>query len=196
MQKIKIIRMMQLALLTAIVFAFQILASSIPIGTTRVSLVLIPIVVGAVSLGPLSGGFLGLVFGIITLLAGAMGADPFTHTLFTSQPVATAIICLGKGTLAGIGAGLVYKLTKRANKLASAFLAAAAAPIINTGLFILGGLTLVSGTLQSNFVSGTTLVYFLVIGCAGLNFVAEFLLNIVVAPAINTIVNAISHKIK
>lgn len=197
MQKTKIIRMMQLALLTAIVIVFQILASSIPIGTTRVSLVLIPIVVGAVSLGPLSGGFLGLVFGIITLLAGATGADPFTNVLFNAQPVATALICLGKGTFAGVGAGYVYKLFKNKDKVVAAFLAAAAAPVINTGLFILGGLTLVSGTLQqSNYVNGTTLVYFLVIGCAGLNFVAEFILNIIVAPAINTIVNAISHKIK
>lgn len=196
MQKTKIIRMMQLALLTAIVFVFQMLGQFIHIGPTSVSLVLIPIVVGAVLLGPVSGGFLGLVFGFMTLWAGTSGTDPFTNVLFNAQPVATALICLGKGTFAGVGAGYVYKLFKNKDKVVAAFLAAAAAPVINTGLFILGGLTLVSGTLQSNFVNGTTLVYFLVIVCAGLNFVAEFILNIIVAPAINTIVNAISHKIK
>lgn len=194
--KNQILKMAQLAILTAIVILFQLLGSFIHIGPTSISLVLIPIVIGAILLGPASGAFLGFVFGAITLIAGITGTDGFTHILFSAQPIATSVICIAKATLAGLGAGWVYKALKNANTLLASIAAAAAAPIINTGLFVLGGLFLVNQTLSANFVAeGQTLVYFVVIGCAGINFIAEFIVNIVVSPAINTIVRALSGKI-
>ncbi|MBQ9921235.1 MAG: ECF transporter S component [Clostridia bacterium] len=200
MKNNKVLKLVQLALLAAIVIVFQMMGSFIHIGPTSVSLVLIPIVLGGILLGPLYGGILGFLFGAITLWAGISASDFFTNVLFTSQPFATTLICLGKGTLAGVGAGYAYKVLKNKNKLAASFFAAASAPIINTGLFILGGLTLVNGTLAANLstfgAEGATVTYFLVIGCAGLNFIAEFALNIIIAPAINTIVNAVTKRIK
>ncbi|MBE6705051.1 MAG: ECF transporter S component [Ruminococcaceae bacterium] len=191
-RKISILAMTQLAILTAIVFVLQMLGSVIRIGPTSISLVLLPIVIGAIILGPGAGAFLGFIFGLITFWAGVSGTDFFTFTLFSAQPVATALICIGKGTAAGLAAGLVYKLMEKKNQLIASILAAAAAPIVNTGLFILGGLTLVADTLSATFVSGTTLIYFLVIGCAGLNFVVEFLVNLIVSPAIYNISCAIA----
>ncbi len=181
-------------ILTALVLAFQYLGSFIHIGPTSVSLVLIPIAVGAIILGAKAGAFLGFVFGAMTLWAGVSGTDYFTSVLFSAQPFATAVICIGKATLAGLFAGLVYKAVSGKSKLAAAILASVTAPVVNTGLFILGGLFLVNETLSANFVDGTTLIYFLVIGCAGLNFIAEFFVNLIVSPAINTIVNAVSKK--
>ena len=67
-------------------------------------------------------------------------------------------------------------------------------PIINTGLFILGALFM-SDTLSANFVAeGSTVIYFLVIGCAGWNFVGEFLANMVAAPAMQTIYDVVKNK--
>ena len=192
-------RTAELAILTAIVVVFQLLGSFIHIGPTNVSLVLVPIVIGAILTGPKGGAFLGFVFGAMTYFAGVFGFDPFTNVLFAAQPIATAVICFGKGILAGLCAGLVYRAFAKKNSLAAAILASAAAPIVNTGLFILGGLLLVSGTLSANLAAfgadGQTVVYFLVIGCAGLNFIAEFLVNLVVSPAVNTIVNAVGKKL-
>lgn len=190
-------KLTQLAILTAVVIVFQMLGSFIHIGPTSVSLVLVPIVIGAIVLGPACGAFLGFVFGLITLIAGISGTDSFTNVLFTAQPFATSAICILKATFAGLGAGWVYKAVSGKNKLVASILAAASAPIINTGLFVLGGLFLVNKTLETNFVagSGQTVVYFVIIGCAGLNFVAEFFVNLVVSPAINTIANAIHGKI-
>ena len=69
--------------------------------------------------------------------------------------------------------------------------AAAAAPVINTGLFIIGALFL-SDTLRANFVAeGTSVLYFLIIGCAGVNFIVEFLVNLLVAPALYRVVKNI-----
>lgn len=196
MHNTKITKMVQLALLTAIVIVFQMMGSFIRITpNTSISLVLIPIVIGSILIGPGGGGFLGFVFGAITLWAGISGTDPFTHILFTAQPIATTLLCLGKAIAAGVVGGVLYKLLVKVNRYLAILVASAAVPIVNTGIFILGGLTLVSGTLQSNFVDGTTLIYFLVISCAGLNFVFEFLLNIVVSPAISTIVLAVQKKL-
>ena len=93
----------------------------------------------------------------------------------------------------------MYRALAKKNAFAASIAAAAVAPIVNTGLFILGGLLLVNGTLSANLANfgagGQTVVYFLIIGCAGLNFIAEFLVNLVVSPAINTIVHAVGNKL-
>ena len=192
-------RTAELAILTAIVIAFQFLGAFIHIGPTSISLVLIPIVIGAVLTGPKGGAFLGFIFGAMTYIAGVSGTDYFTTVLFQAQPIATAVICLGKGICAGLCAGLIYRALAKKNAFAASVAAAAVAPIVNTGLFILGGLLLVNDTLSANLANfgagGQTVVYFLIIGCAGLNFIAEFLVNLVVSPAINTIVRAVEKNL-
>ena len=192
--KQRTLKMVQMAILLALVLVLQLWGSSIQIGATSLSLVLIPIVVGGILVGPLGGMILGLFFGLITLMAGISGTDLFTSILFQNAPLRTAAICLGKGLFAGLGAGWVHKLVAKKSKYGGVFCAAAAAPIINTGLFVLGALTL-SDILAANFVDeGTTVLYFLVIGCAGWNFVLEFAVNLLVAPAIYRVVEAVTKK--
>ncbi len=187
--KAVILKMVLMACLVSIVVIFQLMGSFIKIGPTNVSLVLIPIVIGSILLGPLAGTALGAIFGIVVLLAGINGVDLFTATLWQNQPLETAILCIGKGALAGLCSGLVYKAVSKFGDLAAVIAASAVAPIVNTGVFILGGLFMVEKTLNANFVDGTTLIYYLVIGCAGINFIAEFILNVVVSPTIKTIIN-------
>ena len=180
----KLVQMVQLAILAALVVLLQMLGGFIHIGPTSVSLVLVPIALGGMLFGPAAGAFLGLIFGFITLMAGVTGTDAFTNILFTAQPFATSFICLGKATAAGFMGGLVYKLLKKVNRWAATFAAAAAVPVTNTGLFILFGLLMVRETLEANFASETGAVYFLVIVCAGFNFLAELGLNLILSPAL------------
>lgn len=193
-RKQKNFRLVELAILIAVVVLLQLYGSGIRIGATSFSLVLIPIVLGGMLLGPSAGAVLGFVFGAITLINGITGSDPFTAILLnsgTKGAIITPMICLGKAVLAGFGAGLVYKLLKDKNSIVATFAAAATAPILNTGLFILGALSL-SDVLAANFVAeGSTVIYFLVIGCAGVNFIVEFLVNVVVSPALHRIITAI-----
>ncbi len=192
----KIHRMAETAILLSLVIVFQMLGSFIHIGPTSIGLVLIPIAFGAMLLGAKTGAFLGLAFGCVVLYAGISGIDAFTHILFTEQPVLTSLLCLIKGTAAGYIGGFLYQLLEKKDKTAAAFIASAAIPTINTGLFILGGL-LMSGTLKENFVAdGSTVIYFLVIGCAGWNYIAELILNLVSVPAIFAVFNAIKNNRK
>lgn len=192
----KTLRMVQLAILLAIVVVLQCFLGSIVIGTTSFSVVLVPIVIGAIVLGPAAGALLGFVFGLIVLIYGASGKDFFTSLLFNAHPIGTSLICLGKGVVAGWGAGMVYKLLMKKNRYTAAFAAAAAAPILNTGLFILGSLAFVYDTLQSNLAlfGADSVVVFLVIGCAGINFIVEFGVNLVLSPAIYTIISQVKRS--
>ena len=179
-----------LAVLLALVIVLQIWASAIPLGATRISLTLI-----AVLLGPAAGAFLGAAFGIVVVVVAVAGGDPFTLTLLSDHPALTVLLCLVKGAAAGAAAGLLFKLVRRKNEYAAVFAAALSAPVVNTGLFILGAL-LMSDTIGANFVAdGTTVLYFLVIGCAGLNFVVEFIVNAVASPAIYTVERLIERRV-
>lgn len=191
----KTLKMVQLAILAALVVVLQLVGSSIHVGPVSFSLVLIPIVVGAVLLGPTAGALLGLVFGAVTVIAGLTGADGFTFILLQYQPVVTVILCLAKATLAGLGAGWVFRALEKRQRWVAVILASAAAPIINTGIFVLGALGLLGETLTTQFLSdGTGLVYFVVIGCAGVNFLVELGVNLVASPAIYRIWTAITHQ--
>lgn len=189
-------RMVQLAVLLAIVIVLQCFLGSIVIGATSFSVVLVPIVIGAILLGPGAGAFLGFAFGLVVLIRGITGQDGFTNMLFVAQPLFTAAICLGKGAAAGWVAGLVYKLLAKKSSFWASAAAAASAPVVNTGLFILGGLTLVRGTLEANLVAfgADSVLMFLVIGCAGVNFLVEFGVNMVLSPAIYRIISVVRTK--
>ena len=83
------------AILTAIVVVLQILGGFIKFGPFSVSLVLIPIVIGAAKCGVKIGTWLGLVFGAVVLLNG--GATAF----FAVNVFGTVLTVLLKGAACG-----------------------------------------------------------------------------------------------
>ena len=190
----KIVRFVFLAFLIAIVTVLQLFASSVTVFETSFSLVLIPIALGAIVLGPMAGGILGLVFGFIVLMAGITGTDFFTATLFQNAPFITSLLCLGKGTLAGIATGLMYKLVRKKSEFAAIVAAAATTPIVNTGLFAVGSLFL-KKTLEANFQpDGVSFLYFLFIIIIGINFLVEFAVNLIFSPALVRVVTVIRKQ--
>ena len=170
------------ALLTAIVVVLQLLGSFIRFGTFSISLVLMPIVVGAALFGVWAGAWLGLVFAVVVLL------QPDTAFFFGISPAGTIITVILKGVLCGACAGLVYKLlSKRFNTVAGVIGAAATAPIVNTGIFLIGCRVFFWDTIkdlaaQNGYGDKTAL--FLIVVFVGLNFVFEFVVNLVLCPAI------------
>ena len=96
-----------MGLLTAIVVVLQLVGSFIKLGMFSVSLVLMPIVVGAALYGYWAGAWLGLVFGIVVLLSGDAAL------FLTFNPFGTIVTVILKGALAGLAAGFVYKLLEK-----------------------------------------------------------------------------------
>lgn len=196
----RILRMVQMALLVALVFVLQTFGSFIKIGPLPLSFVLVPIVIGAIHLGPSCGAILGGVFGFITMIMGISGVDVFSHMLWEASPIWFIIICLLKAILAGLGSAVIYK---GLNKLfggrhvtVSTIIASVSAPIINTGIFVVGMLLFFGGVAES-FVneSYTSAVEVVLLMLAGFNFLGEFAVNLVLSPAIVRIVDVIGKRI-
>lgn len=182
-----------LGVLTAIIVVLQIFGSYFRIGTISLSFVLVPIVIGGILTGVIGGTILGFIFGVVTLVMGIVGADQFTFILFSDHPFLTILTCVIKGSAAGFMSGFVYKLLKDKNLTLSTFAASAVAPIVNTGLFIVGAFCM-ADTLNSNFVAeNSNVVYFIFIGCAGINFLIELAINLVLAPSVCKIIKAVKR---
>lgn len=127
--------MVMAALMTALVVVFQCIATYTTFfGPFSTAIGLIPIVIGAVLCGPVIGGWLGLVFGIVVIATG--GANLF----FAFHILGTIITVLVKGMACGVAAGVVYKLLEKFNKIVALVVAALVCPIVNTGIFLLGSI--------------------------------------------------------
>lgn len=173
-----------IGLFTAIVVVLQLLAVGLrALGLFSISLVLVPIVVGAAVYGWKSGAWLGFVFGVAVLLSGDANA------FLTVNVAGTIITVLLKGTLCGLCAGLVYKLLEK-NKVVAVFAAAAICPIVNTGVFLLGCLVFFLET-----ITGWAALYgfenvgaYMIFGLTGANFLIELGVNLVLAPVITRLI--------
>lgn len=190
----KILRMVELAMLAAIIVVLQQIVIPLPGGLT-LSLVLIPIVVGAVMFGPAAGAILGGVFGIVvTFLVMTARAGELSTMMWVASPIVTALVCLLKGVAAGWCAGLVARAFKK-RAFVGIVLAAAVAPIVNTGIFLIGMLTVfreVMMTFAANIgMAGTGAVYFAAVVLVGINFLIEFAANLILSPTIAAIVKAV-----
>ena len=171
--------MVGVGLLTAIVVVLQLLGGGIRFGIFSISLVLVPIVVGAAQYGWQAGGWLGFVFGMTVLLNG--DAAPFMAV----DALGTIATVLLKGAGCGIAAGFVYKLFSK-NRWVAVIASAVICPIVNTGIFLIGCKlffyeTIAAWGAAAGFANAASYMF---LGLAGTNFLVELGANIVLAPVI------------
>lgn len=142
MKNRKAIRLTQLALFVAL----ELVLTYTPLGYLSVpglsiTFLMVPVVLGAILLGPLEGAVLGGVFGL-TSFVQCFGASPFGAALLAINPVATFVVCFVPRVLAGWLPGLLFKAwyrggdTRHPNLVfgASALLGS----VLNTLLFMSG----------------------------------------------------------
>ena len=200
-QKQKTLELVQLAMLAALVVVLQILSALIPPigGMVSITLTLIPVVIGAILFGKKGGAILGFTFGLIVMINCITGLDPGGNILWNTNPILTALLCLLKGTLAGFVPAVVYsaikgyKTTSTAKKIFCTALAAMLAPIVNTSTFVIGMLLFFKDTLTA-WADGKPIMLYVLLGLAGLNFLIEFIINIILTPAIIRIVDVVKKK--
>lgn len=172
-----------IGLLTAIVIVLQAFAVGIRFGIFNITLVLIPIVVGAALYGYKAGVWLGFVFGIVVLITDA-------GVFLAVNVPGTIITCILKGACAGLIAGLIYKLLEKKNKTLAVFVAAIAAPIVNTGIFLIGCRLFFYDTIKewaagAGFASAGA---FMIGGLVGINFLVELAINLALSMSIVRII--------
>ena len=203
-RKQKTLQMVQMSLLMALVVVLQIISALIPPigGSVSITLTLIPVVVGAILFGVKGGAVLGFSFGLIVLINCITGLDIGGNILWNANPFFTALICFVKGTAAGVVPAMFYKTIIGKNtevgvgkKYIAASVAALSAPIVNTGLFVCGMLLLFMDTLNV-WAGGSDIGSYIIFVLAGINFSVEFVINIVLTPAIVRIVDIVKRKIR
>lgn len=182
-----------LGLFCAMTVVFQLLSYAIKIGTFNLSLVLIPIVLCAVMYGPKYGGIMGGVFGVVVVLASVFGLDGGGNILFNASPILTILVCMIKGIAAGVVPGFIVKAFNGRQQYVAVILAAISAPIVNTGIFV-GAMFLFFKDILVSWAGGSDVVYYVIFGLVGVNFIIEFLINSVFSPVIYRVIRAVKKN--
>ncbi len=197
LSKKKILTLTENAMLAAIV----VLMAFTPIGYLQLGLVkmtfiMIPVAVGAITLGEKSGAFLGLVFGI-TSFVQCFGLDIFGTTLMSINPIYTFIMCLVPRVLMGYLCGIVYKALAKFKKGVAVVVASFSAPIFNT-LFFMTLLMLFFG--NSDYImsmrAGTENLWAFLVAFVGLNGIMEVVTTVLIAPPVALAVEKATKKFK
>ena len=189
-KKFNTYRMTGLAILTAIIIVLQIFTTFVKFGPFSITLALIPMVVGAAMFGIAAGAYLGAVLGVVVTIMCINGADPGGAMVWAANPFMCAVMCILKTALAGLCAGLVYHALEEKNRYLAVLLAAIVAPIVNTGIFIIGMLLFFRDTLYTWAGETDTLTY-IIVTIVGVNFLVEFGVNIVLSPIVVRIIDAV-----
>lgn len=138
-QKLDVRRMAELALLMAVVLVM----AYTPLGYLNtpwglpITLIVVPIAVGAIVMGPKEGAFLGLVFGLTSFAKTFSGAG-LGPIMLEANPIGFFILCVAPRVLVGFLPGLLYGALKRFAKYltVSQALCCFLTPICNTVLYM------------------------------------------------------------
>ena len=180
----KIQKITGISILIGLAIALTFISNYIPAGMVNINLTLVVIVIGACIYGPLAGLLLGVINGIITLIAPATLA-----VFFPLHPLLTILLCIVKTGVAGLVSGLLFKLFKSIKKeFIGTIVSSIVVPIINTGLFIIGVLLFFLDV----YGDATTLITLVL----SVNFLIEFISIVVLSPAIYRIIKVVAHRME
>lgn len=190
----KILRLVQTALLTAII----VVMAFTPLGYLKtagleITFIMIPVVIGAILLGPTTGAVLGGIFGITSFIQ-CFGMSAFGAVLLGINPIFTFIVCVIPRILTGWLCSLIFQSIKKIDhtKFVSFGVASLAGPLLNTILFMS---TLLLFFYQSDFIQsiaqkfGTDNIFAFVLAFVGLNGLIETVVCFVLGTAITKALN-------
>ncbi len=184
-RKEKTFRMCLLALLIGILLLMNFSPMGyIFTGALSITLMIIPVVVGAISLGNVAGIILGGVFGLTSFLqCFGVGyvVDPTAPILFGENPYFAAITCFVPRMLMGLCVSLVFKLVLRIEKFKKLAypVAAAFGAILNTAFFMTFLILF-----YKNTVLGGKTVLAIILPILSINFLVEFCVSLVLGAAV------------
>lgn len=134
----KIVSLTTLGVLAAliVVMAFTPLGY-LKVGALSITFLMIPVVIGAIIVGPVGGAVLGGVFGLTSFIQ-CFGMDAFGTALADINVFYCAIMCFVSRILAGFLAGVVFRLVDKIDKsrVVSFGAASLTGALLNTVFFV------------------------------------------------------------
>lgn len=195
----KTVKLVQISLLVAIIL----LMAFTPIGYIKtfgleITLIVVPVTVGAVALGPVGGAILGGIFGATSFIQ-CFGMSPFGAALLGINPWATFIVCTVPRLLMGWLSGLIFAGLRKTNIDKNVAIAAAnlVGPLLNT-LFFMSALVLFFYNTEyiQGFVSmlGTNNVVSFIIAFVGINGLIEAVACFILGTAVSKALDVYNTK--
>ena len=185
-EQIKIRKMVGIGILLALSFIFGFIGNSVAIGPVSINLTLIPIALAALIYGPIEGMIMGLLSGLLVMLS------PSTAIFISHNVIGTALIVFSKTALAGLIAGLTFRLLRKKNFAFAIILSSILIPIINTSIFGLGCYVFFYNLMFSS-VSGNTFIYFCTV-VVGFNFIFELAVNALLSPTLVGVIKTVTKN--
>ena len=187
--------LVELALLVAVIL----LMAFTPIGYIKtlgleITLIVIPVAVGAVTLGPTGGAILGGVFGVTSFIQ-CFGMSTFGTILLGVNPFFTFLVCVPTRILEGWLTGLIYQGLRKSSLKSevSVTLANLCCPLLNTALFMGTLVVLFAGTMREQF--GMTKVIPFIVTFVGINGVVEAIVCFLVGTGVSiSLKKALHHN--
>ena len=147
-------------------------------GAFSITLMTIPVALGATCTGVAGGTILGFVFGLTSFLqAFGIGfmIDPSAAPLFSENPIGYIVTCFVPRVLTGFFAGLLFSLFEKKNntKIWAFGISAALVPILNTALFMTSYILFYSDT---SFGGAVMTIIFTILT---INFLVELLVTLI-----------------
>ena len=131
-------RLVQMSILIAImlILAFTPLGY-LKVGAIEITFMTIPVVVGAILLGPASGAVLGGVFGLTSFIQ-CFGMSTFGAALLNINPFLTFLVCMVPRVLMGYLSGVIFQLLHRGGKtkILSFAVSSLSGAVLNTVFFV------------------------------------------------------------
>lgn len=183
-----------------IVLAFTPLGS-IPLGPVDATTVHIPVIVGAILLGPWDGLFLGAVMGIVSLVHNTVMPLPISFVFSPFLPLGnwkSAVISILPRMMIGLVAALVFRLFSKwdRTKLGAGALAGLAGSLTNTVL-VLGGIYWLFGSTYASKLNMTvSVVGKVLMGVVATNGVPEAIVAAVISTAVARALLSVSKRMR
>ena len=176
--------------LTAVLAAIILLMAFTPLGYLRIgpmsiTLLVIPVVIGGITLGPVRGGLLGAVFGATSLAQCFMG-DISGAAMFAANAAGTVIACFVPRILIGVVAGVLFPfLMKTARNGAAAFIGTAVAGTLTNSILFIG---LVVAFFKDSVLGGGSF-WAIFVSFFSVNVAVELIVGVIVSAALSAVLD-------
>lgn len=189
----KVLRLTELGVLLAIIIimAFVPMIGYIKLGVIEITLITVPVIIGAMVLGPAAGAILGFAFGITSFLQCVFGMSAFGVALLEINPFFCFLVCVPTRLLMGWLTGLFFKAIKQENIIGYAATGLVGS-LLNTLFFMSALIALYWNTEYLQGIAGalgTTGVLAFIVALVGINGVVEAvcctILSAVICKALN-----------
>ncbi len=173
----------------AVLIALELLLEMTGLGYIRTpglefTIMQVPVIVGAIVLGPMAGTILGTVFGL-TSFWQCFGKSTFGVMLMSIDPIATFLTCVVPRVLMGLLCGLLFRWLCRQKKSAlKCGVVGLSGALLNT-IFFMGLLVALFGRTEYLLSMGSDNVLNFIVTMVGIQGVLEAVICCVVSASVS-----------